>query len=138
MIILDTNIIAELMRPAPAKTVMTWVDQQESGQLFITTITIAEICYGLNALPLSNRRSSLESNFHQTIVEAFKHRVLAFDESAAHLYGQIMASRKSVSKPMSILDGQIAAIAHAHVMSVATRNIRDFVDCGLNLIDPFN
>lgn len=137
MIFLDTNIISELMKHTPSSNVMDWIDRQEVTQLFVTTITIAEISYGISVLPAGNRRALLEDAFTKTINEAFKHRILSFDETAAHHYGKIMSHRKNLGHPMSILDGQIAAIAVAHGGTLATRNIRDFSDCALTLINPF-
>lgn len=137
MILLDTNIISEMMKPIPSNNVIVWIDQQESTQLFISTVTIGEIVYGLNALPEGSRRNLLEEAFNKSIMDAFRHRVLSFDEAAAHLYGKIMASRRALGRPLNIPDGQIAAIAHANGLAVATRNTRDFSDCGLSLINPF-
>src|SRR3990167_9160330 len=111
MIILDTNIISEMMKSSPAAKVSGWLDQQEVTQLYITTITIAEISYGLNVLPKGSRRQLLENAFNKTIQAAFKHRILSFDEPAAHLYGKMMGHRKEFGRPLSVLDGQIAAIA---------------------------
>jgi len=138
MILLDTNIISAMMKTAPSTAVVTWIDQQNSVQLFISSITIAEIAYGLHILPEGHRRDLLEGAFNQAIADAFKHRVLPFDENAAHHYGHIMAQRKKAGRPLSIPDGQIAAIAHNHGAAVATRNIRDFDDCGLILVNPFD
>lgn len=138
MIILDTNIISEMMKPIPSPAVIVWLDQQDASALYITSITIAEIVYGLRALPVGSRSQLLEDAFHQTMMEAFEYRVLSFDEFSAHVYGQLMANRKQIGKPLSILDGQIAAIAHANGFAVATRNTNDFLDCGLSLINPFD
>lgn len=137
MILLDTNIISEMMKATPSANVSEWLDQQPVAEVFITTITIAEITYGLQALPNGNRRTVLSDAFDKTVIEAFKHRILSFDEQAAHLYGEIMSRRKSLGQPLSILDGQIAAIARAHRLKLATRNVRDFGECGLELINPF-
>lgn len=137
MILLDTNIISEMMKAAPNPNVMNWIDEQEVTQLVISTISIAEISYGLNSLPNGNRRHSLEDAFDKSIKMAFKHRILFFDEASAHQYGKLMGHRKNLGKPLSILDGQIAAIAFTQGAAVATRNIKDFSDCGLDLIDPF-
>lgn len=138
MIILDTNVISELMKTRPHEHVNTWLDQQDALTLFTTSITIAEIIYGLSVLPIGHRRDYLETAFNQVITDAFKHRVLIFDESAARIYGQLMGQRKASSHTLSVLDGQIAAIAKSHQMSLATRNTRDFIDCELNLINPFD
>lgn len=126
-----------MMKTSPSISVSNWIDQQEVTELFITTITIAEISYGINALPKGKRRQLIQSAFNNTIRDAFRHRILSFTEKAAHTYGKIMGLRKEIGRPLSILDGQIAAIAMAEEASLATRNIRDFKDCGLNLIDPF-
>ena len=138
MILLDTNIISELMRPKPVSEVIRWLDQQKSTHLFISAITIAEISYGLHALPQGNRRRQLEEAFEKAIGMGFKHRVLAFDLPAAQLYGVIMAKRKTHGRPLSVPDGQIAAIARAQDFILATRNERDFVNCGLEIINPFD
>lgn len=137
MIILDTNVISELMKSEPNQQVIAWLDQQDPVTLFTTSITVAEIVYGLDVLPSGKRRDYLEAAFNQVLIDAFKHRVLIFDESAAHVYGKLMENRKTLGKPLSVLDGQIAAIARANQMRLATRNTRDFFDCELNLINPF-
>jgi len=137
MIILDTNIISELMRPSPSPKVITWIDEQHTSTLFITSITVAEIRYGLNVLPKGQRRGSLEDAFERTIQTGFFHRVLDFDLSAANVYGPLMASRRSRGQPLSISDGQIASIALVFGSKLATRNLRDFEDSGIELIDPF-
>ena len=137
MIVLDTNIISEMMKPAPATKVMAWIDAQDITQLYISATTIAEITYGLVVLADGKRRRFLEELFEKAIHEGFKERILDFDESAAHLYGIIMGRRKESGHPMSILDGQIAAIACANDSILATRNIKDFQNCNLELINPF-
>lgn len=137
MILIDTNIISELMKPAPDTNVIQWIDRQDIAKLFVSTITIAEISYGLNVLPEGNRRLNLEHAFNKAILEAFDNRILAFDESAAHNYGKIMSYRKKLGQPLGIPDGQIAAIASTQKAALATRNVRDFINCGLKLINPF-
>jgi predicted nucleic acid-binding protein len=137
MIVLDTNIISEMMKSAPAPNVAAWIDQQLITQLYVTTITIAEIRYGLCVLPKGSRRDSLKKAFERVIEAAFQGRVLSFDEPAAHFYGEIMGVRKELGRPLSIPDGQIASVARAQDAALATRNTRDFKDCGLELINPF-
>ena len=137
MILLDTNVISEMMKKSPSATVVRWIDKQEVTHLFVSAITIAEISYGLNAMPKGKRRSLIENAFDRAIQESFKHRILPFDESSAHYYGRLMGRRKELGRPLSILDGQIAAIALAHGASVATRNTPDFMHCNLDLINPF-
>lgn len=137
MIILDTNIISELMKTVPDQNVVAWVNQQESIHLFITIPSIAEISYGLAVLPKGKRRDYLQEAFQHVLITSFKHRILAFDQSSAHSYGQLMGHRKNLGKPLSILDGQIASIAKVHQMNIATRNTKDFCDCELDVINPF-
>jgi len=137
MIILDTNIMSELMKAIPDQHVTTWLDQQDPMTLFSTSITIAEILYGIAVLPTGKRKDYLERAFDNMLTDAFKYRILTFDDPAAHIYGPLMGERKKSGHPLSILDGQIAAIAKANQMSLATRNTRDFIDGELNLINPF-
>lgn len=137
MIVVDTNVISEVMRPQPSPAVLSWLNAQDGNQLFITTVTLAEISYGLRILPDGQRRWQLHSRFEQFIAQAFEERVLDFTASAARSYAEIMGHRKEMGHPMSLLDGQIAGIAHAHGFTVATRNIKDFENCGLDLINPF-
>jgi predicted nucleic acid-binding protein len=137
MILLDTNIISEVMRPVPSPEVLAWLNKQPKNKLFISTIAIAEIIYGIRNLPEGKRRINLVDQFHKMITDLFKYRILTFDEPAAYLYGEIMAHRKVLGKPLSIPDGQIAAIGRLHNAILATRNIRDFIDCDLRLINPF-
>jgi len=137
MIVVDTNVISEVMRPRPSPSVLNWLNAQDGNQLCITTVTLAEIGYGLRILPVGQRRWQLHSRFEKFIAQAFEERVLDFTATAARAYAEIMAHRKEVGRPMSLPDGQIASIAHAHGFALATRNIKDFEDCGLELINPF-
>jgi predicted nucleic acid-binding protein len=125
------------MAPSPPRTVIDWLNRQETVTLYLSTITIAEIGYGLWILPKGKRRRSLEDRFERFVAEGFEQRILDFDESAARLYAEIMGRRKETGRPMSALDGQIASIARANDLAVATRNTRDFEECGLELINPF-
>lgn len=138
MILLDTNVMSEMMKLTPAPQVMDWIDQKKNISLFVSTVTIAEISYGLNALPEGKRRQQLEEAFDKAIRLGFEHRIMPFDASAAHVYGKIMAQRKAAGRPLSAPDGQIAAIAHAQGFILATRNGRDFIDCGIEIVNPFD
>ena len=138
MIILDTNVLAEFMNSPPSETVVGWLNAQDPVSLYITSISIAEVCYGLQAMPEGRRRRLLEDRFEQFIVKAFTSRILNFDESAARIYGELRAYRKKIGRPLNNFDGQIAAIARTHGFSLATRNVRDFEHCLVELINPFN
>ncbi|MCP3907060.1 MAG: type II toxin-antitoxin system VapC family toxin [Oceanicoccus sp.] len=138
MIILDTNIVSEFMTSPPASQVLNWLNAQHVASLYISTITLAEINYGLSVMPTGKRRQLLSKRFTQFVDEAFTQRVLSFDEAAAKTYGELMGHRKEIGRPMSSMDGQIAAIARAKGFSVATRNIKDFEHCQIDLINPFD
>lgn len=135
--VLDTNVISELMKVMPAANLVQWIDSRDPTELFITSITIAEISYGIAVLPTGKRRLQLDQAFKTVISEAFANRILMFDDTAAHIYGELMAHRKQLGRPFSVLDGQIAAIALLHKCSIITRNTNDFLDCGLDVINPF-
>ena len=135
--LLDTNVISEAMRAAPSTKVLAWLDRYGTSGLFLSTITIAEITYGLGCLPDGNRRRDLELRFLRLIKEGFADRILSFDETCARAYGAVMSARKKQGLPMSVLDGQIAAVALANGHALATRNIKDFESCGLDLVNPF-
>jgi len=137
MIIVDTNVVAEVMRASPAQEVVSWLNDQDAATLFLTTITIGEIGYGLEILPRGKRRLQLEQGFERVVAEAFAGRILAFDEEAARHYGVVMGRRKEIGRPLGVLDGQIASIARASGFAVATRNARDFDEVGVEVINPF-
>ncbi len=137
MILLDTNVISEVMKVAPSANVLKWLNDQSSSAVHVSAVTVGEIEYGLRILPDGRRRLQLKEKFEQFIAFAFAHRVLGYDEAAARLYGEIMGLRKESGRPMSVPDGQIAAIARSRGLSVATRNTRDFEECGVDLLDPF-
>lgn len=137
MIIVDTNVISEMMKAVPDDRVRAWFNTQNATELALTTITIAEINYGLEVLPAGRRRQRLQQAFYSVIEAAFENRILDFDLAAAGDYGRVMAERRAMGQPLSNADGQIAAIARAGNHIVATRNVNDFEDCGIQVIDPF-
>lgn len=137
MILLDTNVVSEVMKTRPAETVVAWLNGQDSEKLYVSAITIGEIAYGLHILPDGKRRSGLRERFERFVALAFDQRVLAYDESAARAYCELMSERKELGLPMSIPDGQIAAIALTNRLAVATRNVPDFEHCGIDVVNPF-
>ncbi len=137
MIILDTNVVSEMMRAAPTPAVVSWLNGQDAALLFLTAVTVGEIRFGLRVLPVGKRRQSLEEGFERILAEAFAGRILAFDEAAAHYYGEIMGRRREIGHPLGIPDAQIASIARSIGCSVATRNVQDFTECGIEIINPF-
>ena len=137
MIILDTNVVSEFMTSPPSERVLEWLNAQDPATLYLTSISVAEICFGLHAMPRGMRRRLLENQFERFVATAFSSRLPHFDEAAARVFGEIKAYRRSIGRPLSDFDGQIAAIARIHQFSVATRNLADFEDCLIDLIDPF-
>lgn len=126
------------MTSPPASPVLEWLNGQDTIALYLTTISIAEIGFGLRIMPNGKRRQLLEDRFEQFITTAFESRILNFDEAAARIYGEVKGYRKEIGRPLSDLDGQIAAIARANRFVVATRNVKDFQECGIELINPFS
>ncbi len=138
MIVLDTNVVSELMRPRPSTEVVQWVGAQPSAQLFTTTITVAEVFYGIELLPKSRRREGLLAAAEAMFGEDFAERVLAFDTDAARAFSIIAARRRAMGKPISHADAQIAAIIQIHNATFATRNVGDFESCGIRVVNPWN
>ena len=114
MILTDTNVISEVMKVSPSLRVIEWLNNQDSNELYVSTITIGEIEYGLRILPDGRRRLELKERFERFISVAFAQRILAFDEPAARSYGDVMGLRRELGRPISVPDGQIAAIAPSH------------------------
>ncbi len=137
MILLDTNIVSEFMRPEPNSNVISWLNEQQTSQLFLSSVTIAEIGYGLFVLPKGKRKEQLQLRFEQFTKNAFSYRILDFTEQAAQNYAKVMGEKQQTGRPMSVPDGQIAAIALSNGFALATRNIKDFEDCGVELLNPF-
>jgi predicted nucleic acid-binding protein len=138
MILLDTNVLSELMRSAPSSLVESWMGEQPAASLFISTITEAELRYGLALLPESRRRRHLAAQVEAMLATDFVGRILPFDSTAASEYARIAAARRFMGRPISQADAQIAAIAASRGAALATRNVDDFVDCGVHIIDPWH
>ena len=137
MILIDTNVVSAVMAPTPEPPVVDWLNRQDTVTLYLSTITIAEIGYGLRGLPDGKRRRLLAERFEHFVARGFEQRILSFDERAAREFPVVMGHRKGIGRPLSVLDGQIASVARANHLAVATRNVRDFEECGLELINPF-
>jgi hypothetical protein len=137
MILLDTNVVSEVMKTRPAEAVVAWLNSQDSQKLYVSAITIGEIAYGLRILPDGKRRSGLRERFERFVTLAFDRRVLSYDEPAARIYGELMGDRRELGLPMSVPDGQIAAIARLNHLAVATGNVVDFENCGIDVVNPF-
>lgn len=137
MILLDTNVLSETLRPVPDERVASWWGAQTEATLFTTTITRAELLYGVAILPEGKRRTRLLSAITRILREGFRGRVLAFDDGAADAYAEIANLRRAAGKPIGQLDALIIAIARSHEAVLATRNTKDFEGCGVELVDPW-
>ena len=137
MVVLDTNVMSALMRPDADPTIAHWIAKHQTSSLFVTAVTEAELRFGLAIMPPGKRRDGLAAGLERMLRAGFANRVLAFDSGAARAYAEIAAARRSKGRPISQADCQIAAIAQAQGMAVATRNIRDFSDTGIEVIDPW-
>jgi hypothetical protein len=137
MIILDTNVISETMRSRPDQSVLAWLDERKAAGLFVTTITEAEIRFGIARIDQGKRRDGLAAAAEQAFETLFRGRVLPFDRDAARDYAAIAAHRFAIGRPISQFDCQIAAIARSRGAAVATRNVQDFAETGLELVNPW-
>jgi predicted nucleic acid-binding protein len=137
MFLIDTNVISELMRATPAPSVLNWFSTQDPSTLYLSAVTEAELRTGIAILPAGQRREGLKAALDATIAVDFEGRILPFDTDAAKTYAEIAAGRRSSGRPIPDADCQIAAIARAAGMPVATRNTRDFEGCGVDVINPW-
>ena len=137
MIILDTSVLSELLRPDPARQVERWLAAQDGTKVYFTTVGEAELRHGVAILPKGRRRNALATAIEGLLDEDFRDRILPFDRPAARAYATIAAERRAAGRPISQFDCQIAAIARAREATVATRNTSDYEGCGIALIDPW-
>jgi toxin FitB len=139
VILLDTNVLSEFMRPQPAVGVVAWLDKQPSVEVFTSAISRAEIELGILRLPAGRRQEALSRAVRVMIEEKLARRCLPFDEEAARHYARVVSARMRAGRPISVEDAQIAAIALAHRMPLATRNTADFAGIdGLAVRNPWN
>ena len=136
-VLLDTNVVSELMRKTPDPAVAIWAAGQPLESLFFSAVGEAELRYGAAVLPAGQRRETLVSDIERMLGEAFENRVLPFDSGAARAYAHIAAKRGSAGRPVAPADCQIAAIARSRRIAVATRNVRDFEDADIEVVDPW-
>jgi len=137
MIILDTNVISEPLRPKPDEHVVQWLNEQALETLFTTTITVAELRFGVEVLPVGKRRNFLQSKLNEQILPFFSRRMLAFELDAATAYAELMGKARVAGLAIGRADAYIAAIAAANHMMVATRDTSPFEAAGLRVINPW-
>ena len=138
MIVLDTNIVSEPLKPKPDPEVLAWLDRQAPETLYLTTISLAELSAGVEILPVGKRRAALQQAVGVQVLSLFQGRVLAFDHDAALAFGGIAAKAQAAGNPIDFADCAIAAIATTHRFILATRNARDFKGTGVELLNPWS
>ena len=137
MILVDTNVISEPLKARGDPRVVAWLDRQPAETLFISTISVSEILFGIAALPAAKRRNRLAEAFESVVLRLFSGRLLSFDLEAARAYASLMSAARARGLSISVVDGQIAAIAQANGFSVATRDETPFRAAGLNTVNPW-
>ncbi|HUO36525.1 MAG TPA: type II toxin-antitoxin system VapC family toxin [Mycobacterium sp.] len=138
MIVLDTNVVSELMRKAPEPRVVSWVDGFSASDVMVTAVTAAELMYGVARLPEGRRKRELHIKVEGLLTEDFEDQILPFDAPAATHYAEIVASRERAGCPISMADAQIAAICRNWGAGLATRSLDDFVDTGVDAVNPWD
>ncbi|HEY0696158.1 MAG TPA: type II toxin-antitoxin system VapC family toxin [Kribbella sp.] len=136
MIVIDTNVASELMKPSPDPSVRDWIVAHRGDRLHTTAITVAEIRYGIERLPAGRRRDLLKLTADD-LFSAFKEQILPFDAAAAAVYPLVVTQRERVGMPIDGFNAQIAAICRTRDARLATRNLKDFVDTGLDVVNPW-
>jgi len=137
MIVLDTNVLSEVLKPAPSEGVVRWLAAQETSEVYITAVTQAEVLYGIEVLPAGKRRTRLAAIVVEIFAEDFGGRILPFDEEAARLFPLIVAGREKAGRPISQFDALIAACVRSRRATLATRNTTDFEGCGIRTVNPW-
>lgn len=137
MIILDTNVISEFMRPEPAEHVVRWLDAVPHHEIWTASVVVAEMAAGIALLPAGARQSRLIDAF-DGMRQMFGHQVLDFDSAAAIEYGLVVARRSRLGRPISVIDAQLAAVGITAGGTIATRNTDDFTETGAELVDPWS
>lgn len=135
-LLLDTNVVSELLRPSPNPAVESWVAERPAAELYFSAVGEAELRYGVAMLPAGRRKDALAAAIEGILQEDFEDRILPFDSAAARAYANIAAAHCAAGRTVAPADCQIAAIARSRRMAVTTRNLRDFVDIGIEVVDP--
>ncbi len=136
MIVLDTNVVSEAMKPEPNQRVRNWLDEQVAETLFLTSVTVAELLFGIGALPDGRRKRALTATF-DGLIGLFDSRILAFDTDAARCYADLAIAARCAGKGFPTPDGYIAAIATTHGFAVGTRDVSAFNAAGIPVINPW-
>lgn len=137
MIVLDTNVISALMRQEPERLVVKWLDAQPAASVWITSVTVMEIRFGLETMPKGRRQRSLIASFELMLKSMIEGRIASFDAEAGMRAAEVMAQRKRKGRPIEVRDTMIAGIVLANRASLATRNTQHFEDLLLTVVNPW-
>lgn len=138
MIILDTNVLSELVKPVPEQRVVDWLDSLVPDEVMTTAVTAAELWYGVRRLPDGKRKSELAEGIDAMLFEDLGGRIEVFDAAAATRYADIVLARERLGRPIAAADAQIAAICARRKATLATRNVKDFEGTGVTLVNPWD
>jgi toxin FitB len=138
LIILDTNVVSEPLKPNPDAAVLRWLDRQSPATLYLTTISQAELLAGVLALPAGKRRTELQRVINNELVSLFADRILPFGERSAEAYAHVVTAANVAGNPIDFADAAIGAIAIEHNFILATRNVRDFKGTSVKLLNPWS
>ena len=136
MIILDTNVVSEPLKPSPDQAVLQWLDAQDPQTLYLTAVNLAELLAGIEAMPVGRRRAAIKVALGKQIENLFEGRIVPFDNRAAEAFARCNAGAQAAGNRISFADCAIAAVASAHGFIVATRNVRDFKGAGVKILNP--
>ena len=138
--LLDTNVVSELVRPAPAPAVLHWVEARQAADLFLSAVTIGELVHGVARLPDGRRRRRLLRWVRRDLARQFEGRILPLDQATAEIWGELMAAVEWRGRPQPVIDAQIAATAAVRGLTLATRHVRyfgGFAEHGVSVVDPW-
>lgn len=135
--ILDTNVVSEPLKPVPNEAIVQWLDERDCAELFITSITLAELLFGVQLMPNGKRKDDFENSLIAFLVTKFGERILSFDQSAAREYAARMSRARKRGSTIALADAQIASIAASHGLPVATRDEESFKALGVKVVNPW-
>ena len=137
MIILDTNVISEFLEPVPDTRVVGWLDAQDGDEVYLTAVTAGELRTGIAIMPAGNRRAGLHNDVEGYLEETFVDHILSFDNACTPAYAAVHRERRRLGRPIANLDAQIAAICLQYSAILATRNVKDFIETGVETVNPW-
>ena len=137
MFLVDTNVLSEPAKLSPSPNVLNWLRRHGPSEVYTTVISQAEILFGVELLPAGKLRDALAASTEKMFTEDYGGRILQFDEDAARLFAQVAAQRQAIGRPISQFDAMIAAIARVHNATLVTRDVADFLDCGIHVVNPW-